>query len=50
MGSSGTEDSGTKGINSWEVEADVAIASMIMSSAGYESGICMPVGVSGEGW
>jgi len=38
MGSSGTEDSGTKGISSWEVEAGVF--SITVSPAGCESGTC----------
>jgi len=48
MGSSGTEDSGTKGISFWEVEAGVF--SITLSPAGCESGICMVFRVSGEGW
>jgi len=48
MGSSGTEDSGTKGINSWEVEAGVF--SITVSPAGGQSGICTVFWVSGEGW
>jgi len=48
MGSSGTEDSGTKGINSWEVEAGVF--SITVSPAGCQSGICTVFWISGEGW
>jgi len=48
MGSSGMDDSGTKGINSWEVEAGVF--SITVSPAGCESGICTVFRVSGEGW
>jgi len=48
MGSSGTEDSGTKGINSWEVE--VGVFSMTVSPAGCESGICTAFWISVEGW
>jgi len=47
MGGSGMEDSGTKGINSWEVEPGVF--SITVSPAGCESGICTAVWVSGEG-
>ena len=48
MGSSGMDDSGTKGINSWEVEAGVF--SITVSPAGCESGICTVFRVSAEGW
>ena len=39
MGSSGMEDSGTKGISSWEMEVGVFVFSMTVSPAGCESGI-----------
>jgi len=48
MRSYGTEDSGTNGINSWEVEAEVF--SITVSPAGCESGICTEFWISGEGW
>jgi len=44
------EDSGTKGISSWEVEVGVMSFPMAVSPAGCESGIWMALGVSGEGW
>jgi len=49
MGSSGTEDSGTKGISSWEVEVGRPAVSIAVSLVGCESGICTVAGVSGEG-
>ena len=50
MGSSGTEDSGTKGISSCEVEVGRPAVSISVFLAGCESGICMVAGgVSGEG-
>jgi len=48
MGSSGTEDSGMKGINS--CEAEVGVFTITVSPAGCESGICTVFWVSGEGW
>jgi len=39
MGSSGMEDSGTKGISTWEVEVDEFVFSITVSPAGCESGI-----------
>jgi len=50
MGSSGMEDSGTKGISSWEVEEGVPVSSIIASPVGCESGICTVFGLTGEGW
>ena len=50
MKSSGMEDSGTKGISSWEVEACRSSILMSVSSVACELGTCTVVGFSGEGW
>ena len=50
MGSSGMEDSGTKGISSWEVGPGVFVSSIAVSPACCESGTCTVFGFSGEGW
>ena len=50
MASSGTKDSGMKGISSWEAEVGMPKDSIIVSPAGCESGTSMVVGFSGEGW
>ena len=47
MGSSGMEDSGTKGSSAWEV--GVFVFSITVSPAGGESRTCTLFGVSGDG-
>jgi len=48
MGSSGTENSGTKGTTCWDVEVGRPAVSIAVSFVGCELGICRVAGVPGE--